>query len=185
MENQSVLKNIDIGIVDCRTAMYLCNSSSLSLGGCYLFKIVLNMVSEKKIERFVQAQNDVYSFALNEMESGRKRSHWMWFIFPQLKGLGHSYKSRFYGISGTEEASEYLKDPILGQRLREISNAILNLATDDAVEVFGGIDSRKLKSSMTLFDYVSPNDIFAQVLDKYFDGRRDNRTITILETIDE
>lgn len=86
----------------------------------------------------------------------------------------------FYGISGPGEASEYLEDPILGQRLREVSNAILSLATSDAVEVFGGIDSRKLRSSMTLFDVVSPNDIFARVLDKYFNGQRDNRTISII-----
>lgn len=137
------------------------------------------------IERFVQAQSEVYSLALNEIKSGRKRSHWMWYIFPQLKGLGHSCNSNFYGISGAEEAKEYLEQPILGQRLTEVSNAILNLATDSAVDVFGGIDSRKLKSSMTLFDFVSPNDIFARVLDKYFNGQRDNRTIKILETIDE
>lgn len=132
------------------------------------------------IERFVQAQSEVYSLALNEIKSGRKRSHWMWYIFPQLKGLGHSCNSNFYGISGAEEAKEYLEQPILGQRLTEVSNAILNLATDNAVDVFGGIDSRKLKSSMTLFDFVSPNDIFARVLDKYFNGQRDNRTIKIL-----
>ncbi len=107
----------------------------------------------------------------------------MWYIFPQLKGLGHSYNSKFYGISGPEEASEYLEDPILGQRLREISNVILNLATDDAVAVFGSIDSRKLKSSMTLFDLVSPNDIFARVLDKYFNGQRDRSTIVLLNRL--
>lgn len=135
------------------------------------------------IERFVQAQNEVYSLALNEIKSGRKRSHWMWYIFPQLKGLGHSYNSKFYGISGAEEAKEYLDHPILGQRLREVSNAILNLATDDALEVFGGIDSRKLKSSMTLFDLVSPNDIFARVLDKYFNGQRDRSTIVLLNRL--
>lgn len=128
----------------------------------------------------MDAQSDVYPIALKELQEGRKRSHWMWYIFPQLKGLGHSYNSNFYGISGTEEASEYLEDPILGQRLREVSNAILNLATSDAVEVLGGIDSRKLRSSMTLFDVVSPNDIFARVLDKYFNGQRDNRTISII-----
>lgn len=83
----------------------------------------------------------------------------MWYIFPLLKGLGHSYNSNFYGISGTDEASEYLENPILAQRLREVSDTILNLPTDDAVGVFGSIDSRKLKSSMTLFDIVSPNDI--------------------------
>lgn len=133
------------------------------------------------ISRFIDAQEGIYPIALQELQGGRKRSHWMWYIFPQLKGLGHSYNSKFYGISGTEEASEYLEDQILGQRLREVSNAILNLPTDDAVEVFGGIDSRKLMSSMTLFDLVSPNDIFARVLDKYFNGQRDNRTVNIIQ----
>lgn len=131
--------------------------------------------------RFIEAQSEVYRIALRELQKDRKQSHWMWFIFPQLKGLGHSYNSKFYGISGAEEASEYLENPILGQRLREVSNAILNLPTDDAIEVFGGIDSRKLKSSMTLVDLVSPNDIFAQVLDKYFNGQRDNRTVNIIQ----
>lgn len=132
------------------------------------------------ISRFKDTQERIYPIALRELQEGQKRSHWMWYVFPQLKGLGHSYNSKFYGISGPEEASEYLEDPILGQRLREISNVILNLATDDAVAVFGGIDSRKLKSSMTLFDLVSPNDIFARVLDKYFNGQRDNLTVNII-----
>lgn len=132
------------------------------------------------LNRFVDAQEGVYPIALKELQEGRKRSHWMWYIFPQHKGLGHSYNSTFYGISGANEAKEYLEHPILGQRLREVSNAILNLVTDNAEEVFGGIDSRKLKSSMTLFDLVSPNDIFARVLDKYFAGKRSNRTLTII-----
>lgn len=131
--------------------------------------------------RFVEAQEGSYLIALQELQEGRKRSHWMWYVFPQLRHLGHFYNAKFYGISGTEEASEYLKDPILGQRLREVCAAILDLSTDDAVEVFGGIDSRKLKSSMTLFDVVSPDDVFARVLDKYYLGRRDSRTIRILE----
>lgn len=133
------------------------------------------------IYRFIDAQERIYPIALQELQGGRKRSHWMWYIFPQLKGLGHSYNSNYYGISGTEEASEYLEDTILGQRLREVSNAILNLATDDAIKVFGDIDSCKLKSSMTLFDLISPNDIFARVLDKYFDGQRDNRTVNLIQ----
>lgn len=137
------------------------------------------------ISRFKDAQERIYPIALRELKEGRKRSHWMWYIFPQLKGLGHSYNSKFYGISETEEASEYLGDPILGQRLREASKAILDLATCDAVVVFGGIDSLKLKSSMTLFDSVSPNDIFARVLDKYFNGQRDNRTINLITASNE
>lgn len=139
------------------------------------------IVDKYNLNRFIEAQSGVYHIALKELQDGRKRSHWMWYIFPQLKGLGHSYNSKFYGISGPEEASEYLEDPILGQRLRDVSNTILNLTTCDAVEVFGGIDSLKLKSSMTLFDLVLPNDIFALVLDKYFNGQRDNRTLTIIQ----
>lgn len=132
---------------------------------------------EYNLNRFIDAQNDVYPIALKELQNGRKRSHWMWFVFPQLKDLGRSYNSKFYGISGIEEASAYINHPILGKRLKEISDVILNLPTDNAVEVFGGIDSRKLKSSMTLFDIASPNDVFARVLEKYFNGHRDNRTL--------
>lgn len=137
------------------------------------------------LERFLHAQKDTYSIALRELQEGRKRSHWMWYVFPQLKHLGHSYNAKFYGLSGIEEAKVYLEHPISGQRLIEVSNTILNLATCDAVEVFGGIDSLKLKSSMTLFDLVSPNEIFAKVLDKYFNGQRDNRTINIITASNE
>lgn len=133
------------------------------------------------LKRFKDAQHDVYQIALGELREGRKRSHWMWYIFPQLKHLGHSYNSRFYGLSGKDEAVAYLAEPVLGQRLREVSDVIFNLPTNDAYEVFGGIDGMKLRSSMTLFDIVSPNDIFARVLDKYFNGQRDNRTLTIIK----
>lgn len=133
------------------------------------------------LRRFIDAQEGVYPVALRELREGRKRSHWMWYIFPQLKQLGYSYNSKFYGLSGKDEAAAYLVEPVLGQRLREVSTVILNLPTDDAREVFGGIDSMKLRSSMTLFDLVSPNDIFAHVLDKYFNGQRDNRTLTIIK----
>lgn len=132
------------------------------------------------IERFVKAQEGVYPIALRELQEGRKRSHWIWYIFPQLKHLGYSYNAKFYGISGIEEATAYLEQPILGQRLREVSEAILMLPGNDAVAVFGGIDAMKLHSSMTLFDLVSPDDVFARVLDKYFDGRRDSLTNSIL-----
>lgn len=133
------------------------------------------------LKRFIEAQEGVYPVALRELREGRKRSHWMWYIFPQLKQLGHSYNAKYYGLSGVDEAAAYLAEPVLGQRLREVSTAILNLPTNDAHEVFGGIDSLKLRSSMTLFDLVSPNDVFARVLDKYFNGQRDNRTLTIIQ----
>lgn len=131
--------------------------------------------------RFIEAQNGVYPIALRELQEGRKRSHWMWYIFPQLKHLGHSYNSKFYGLSGKDEATAYLAEPVLNQRLREVSDVIFNLPTNDACELFGGIDGMKLRSSMTLFDIVSPNDIFARILDKYFNGQRDNRTLTIIQ----
>ena len=133
------------------------------------------------LRRFIEAQEGVYPVALRELREGRKRSHWMWYIFPQLKHLGHSYNAKYYGLSGVDEAAAYLAEPVLGQRLREVSTAILNLPNNDAHEVFGGIDSLKLRSSMTLFDLVSPNDVFARVLDKYFNGQRDNRTLSIIQ----
>lgn len=133
------------------------------------------------LNRFVEAQEYSYPIALGELREGRKRSHWMWYIFPQLKHLGHSYNSQFYGISGIEEATAYLQHPVLGLRLREVSETILNLPSADPREVFGGIDALKLRSSMTLFDRVSPDDIFSRVLDKYFSSRRDPRTLKILE----
>ncbi len=141
------------------------------------------MVQDKySLNRFIEAQETVYPRVLQELQEGRKRSHWMWYIFPQLKNLGHSYNSKFYGISEIEEAFAYLEHSILGQRLREVSSAILNLPTDNAIDVFGSIDNYKLRSSMTLFDMVSPNDIFARVLDKYFNGQRDNLTITLIQS---
>ena len=133
------------------------------------------------LSRFIEAQDGVFPIALRELQKGCKRSHWMWYIFPQLKHLGHSYNSRFYGLSGLDDAAAYLKEATLGKRLREVSEAILALPTDDAREVFGGIDCVKLRSSMTLFDAVCPDDIFARVLDKFFNGQRDNRTLKIIK----
>lgn len=128
-------------------------------------------------ERFYEAQAYSYESALQELRNGRKTTHWMWYIFPQLRGLGRSEMSNFYGISGTEEAAAYLGDPMLGTTLREVCEAILGLETNDAREVFGDIDSHKLLSSMTLFDLISPDDIFDRVLQKYFNGRRCRRTL--------
>lgn len=132
------------------------------------------------LNRFVEAQEGVYPIALKELQEGRKRSHWMWYVFPQLKHLGHSYNAKFHGITGIEEATAYLQHPILGQRIREVSETILNLPGNDAEAVFGGIDAMKLRSSMTLFDAVSPNNIFARVLGKYFNGQQDGKSTTIL-----
>ena len=138
------------------------------------------MEDKFNLTRFVSAQNAVYQTVIDELKAGRKRTHWMWYIFPQLKHLGRSTNAKFYGLSDADEVKAYLNHPILGQRLREVSETILSLPTDNAVEVFGGIDSRKLKSSMTLFDSVSPNDIFSKILEKYFQSRLDPLTQKLL-----
>lgn len=133
------------------------------------------------LERFVKAQEtyDTYDTALQEMKNGQKRSHWIWFIFPQLKGFGHSYNSSYYGIDDLEEARSYFNHPVLGNRLREITTVLLFHTDEDVVTLMGSyIDAIKLRSSMTLFDAISPNDIFAQVLDAFFDGERDGKTLT-------
>ena len=132
------------------------------------------------IERFVKAQEEVYFRALKEIKSGRKRTHWMWFIFPQIKGLGLSKTSIFYSIKDIGEADEYLNHPLLGQRLRELSQALLELKTDNPCDVFGFTDAMKLCSSMTLFDEVEPDSVFNTVLIKFFGGERDEKTLKIL-----
>ena len=133
------------------------------------------------LDRFLDAQRGDYAVALAEVRRGRKTSHWMWYIFPQIAGLGQSSTARYYSIRDLEEAREYYAHPVLGQRLREISGALLELRGSDPVAVFGGIDSMKLKSSMTLFAVAAPDDpIFQQVLDKYYGGEQDVLTLRIL-----
>ena len=133
------------------------------------------------LDRFLDAQRGDYAAALAEVRRGRKTSHWMWYIFPQIAGLGQSSTARDYSIRDLEEAREYYAHPVLGQRLREISGALLGLRGSDPVAVFGGIDSMKLKSSMTLFAMAAPDDpIFQQVLDKYYGGEQDALTLRIL-----
>lgn len=135
------------------------------------------------LQRFVDAQQDDYENALSEIRSGRKRSHWMWYIFPQIQGLGFSENSRFYAIKNIEEAEEYLQHPVLGKRLIEISNALLDLDTDDAHSDFGSPDDLKLKSSMTLFASLPETDaVFQSVLQKFFDGKKDEITLSIMAT---
>ena len=135
------------------------------------------------VSRFIKAQESMYETALAEIRNGKKESHWIWFILPQLRGLGHSYNSTYYGIDGLEEARIYLNNPILSSRLCEIVNVLLSLPTDDPESIFGKLDALKLKSSMTLFDAIQSNDVFSQVLDKYFNGQRDNATISIIHKI--
>ena len=136
------------------------------------------------VERFISAQEYSYQTALNEIRNGKKVSHWIWYIFPQLKGLGRSYRSEYYGIENVDEAKSYLTHPILGARLLEITEALLNLNENDPLKVMGNPDDLKLKSCMTLFAYISEDgSIFHQVLDKYFGGRRDERTLSIIKNV--
>ena len=133
------------------------------------------------LERFVEAQELMYLMALDEVRNGRKRGHWIWYIFPQLKGLGMSENSQYYGIDGIEEARAYLQHPVLGARLREITTAFLELVGKNAQEVFGHLDAMKVRSCMTLFNEVSDDDLFQKVLDRYYNGVADDRTIEMFE----
>ena len=132
------------------------------------------------LERFVRAQAHSYETALAEIRSGMKRSHWMWYIFPQIAGLGMSSTAQYYAIEDLEEARAYWAHPLLGPRLREISEALLTLDTDDAGAVFGWPDELKLRSSMTLFARATDCPVFQQVLDKYYGGVEDERTLRLL-----
>ena len=127
------------------------------------------------LERFVKAQERSYETALNEIRNGRKRSHWMWYIFPQIKGLGHSSTAQYYAIQNRVEAEQYLNHPILSKRLIEISEALLQVESNDASRILGYPDDMKLRSSMTLFAQVNDNPIFREVLNKFFDGKPDRR----------
>ena len=139
------------------------------------------MAHKNDLYRFISAQQTSYRQALAEIQNGRKVTHWMWFIFPQLQGLGHSATSQYYAIHDLEEARAYLQDPYLGGNLLEISRALLMLDTSDPVQVFGRPDDRKLRSSMTLFACAAPECmVFGQVLQKYFGGRKDRRTLRML-----
>ena len=132
------------------------------------------------LERFVKAQGDdhgSYQEALAEIRSGRKKGKWIWYIFPQIKGLGHSQNSEYYGISSEDEARAYLSHPVLGKRLREITNALLDLNSHSAYAIMGRPGDIKVQSCMTLFDIVSPHDIFEEVLNKYYDGNRCHKTM--------
>lgn len=132
------------------------------------------------LNRFCEALDFAYELALGEMRAGRKRSHWIWYVFPQVKGLGRSYNARYYALDGVEEARQFLNDEELGGRLREITEVVLEHRGIDVEDLMNGeIDAFKLRSSMTLFDLVSPNDIFAQVLEAFFDGNRCEHTLEI------
>jgi uncharacterized protein (DUF1810 family) len=133
------------------------------------------------LNRFAQAQAGEYEQALSEIRRGRKRSHWMWYIFPQYDGLGSSSTSRRYAIKSIAEARAYLRHPVLGPRLLECAEAAIGLDTQSADEVFGSPDDMKLRSCATLFDCVSPvGSVFDRLLDKYFSGERDENTLRLL-----
>ncbi len=138
---------------------------------------------EKDLNRFLIAQENSYEIALSEIKLGKKRSHWMWYIFPQYQGLGQSNTSKSYAIKSSKEAEEFLNHPVLGIRLREISSELLKLEKTNALSIFGSPDDLKLKSSMTLFFSVDDTDdsIFKKVLDRYFEGLFDHKTLKLIK----
>ena len=135
------------------------------------------------LDRFIEAQEQHYETALQEIKNGRKEGHWMWFIFPQIKGLGYSNISQYYAIQSRSEAEEYLAHPVLGKRLEEIAEALLDLETNNAVDVLGGIDAQKLQASMTLFWLTGGVNVFADVLMKYFGGKLDWGTMALVQNL--
>ena len=141
------------------------------------------MADPYHLDRFLKAQEDSYDTALDELRAGRKRSHWIWFIFPQIAGLGHSPTSQYYAIKSLEEAIAYLAHPILGRRLHECLKALQTLEQTDANLVFGELDAVKFRSSLTLFAEADPADPIVEVaLGRWFDGRKDERTLRLLGT---
>ncbi len=136
------------------------------------------------LTRFREVQDDVYASVIKELKAGKKRTHWMWFIFPQVEGLGQSSISRHYAIKSRQEAIAYLIEPLLGKRLIECATALLQIEGRSAKEIFGYPDDLKLHSSMTLFNIVAPEQpVFGQVLQKYFNNNKDARTVEILKTL--
>lgn len=132
------------------------------------------------LNRFISAQERSYDAALREIKAGHKRTHWMWYIFPQIAGLGFSSTAQFYAISSMQEAKDYYAHPVLGKRLVEISEALLALDTSDAGAVMGYPDDLKLRSSMTLFFEATGDAVFQRVLDKFYSGKPDSKTLSIL-----
>lgn len=133
------------------------------------------------LNRFVAAQEQCFDKALDEVRNGRKETHWMWFIFPQIIGLGLSDTAMYYSIESIGEAKLYLEHEVLGPRLVQITKALLALETDDPVEIFGDVDALKLNSCMTLFDYITDDEnIFNDVIDKFYDGVKDEKTLQLI-----
>jgi uncharacterized protein (DUF1810 family) len=136
---------------------------------------------DNSLKRFTDAQENSYAMAFSEIQQGRKQSHWMWFIFPQIAGLGFSETSRYYAIRDLQEATGFLNHPVLGSRLINISRELLKLKTNDAHRVFGSPDDLKLKSAMTLFSMLPEADpVFQTVLEKFFNGEKDIKTLRLI-----
>lgn len=139
--------------------------------------MIMENIENTGLKRFIEAQNDSYDQALKEIRNGRKLTHWIWYIFPQIKGLGFSYNSEYYGITSLQEAKDYLENELLRKRLFEITESLLMHKGKDIESIMGDIDAMKLKSSMTLFDAVQPGSIFGEVLDEFYGGERCRRTL--------
>ncbi len=138
---------------------------------------------DSNLSRFLEAQENTYEVALSEIKLGKKRSHWMWYIFPQFQGLGFSSTSKYYAIQDIQEAKNYINHPILGSRLKEITNELLKLEQTNAILIFGSPDDLKLKSCMTLFAQIeeSETNLFKEVLIKFFNGDFDNKTLKLIK----
>ena len=146
-----------------------------------IFTTDLPSMHSSKFSLFVEAQDPIYDQVRSELSKGQKQSHWMWFIFPQLKGLGSSAMAIKFGIDSLEEAKAYLHDPVLGQRLKECTKLMLALESNDAHAILGSPDDLKFRSSMTLFALAGPEEpMFTEALEKFFGGTRDQRTIELL-----
>jgi uncharacterized protein (DUF1810 family) len=140
------------------------------------------MIADTGINRFIRAQENIYPQVVNELQNGKKTSHWMWFIFPQIEGLGFSSTSKYYSIKTIAEAKEYVMHPVLGKKLLECSTILLNIEGKSAESIFGYPDNLKLQSSMTLFSFTSPEStVFLNVLNKYFNNKKDQKTLDILK----
>ena len=133
------------------------------------------------LDRFIIAQRDVFDIALSEIRNGAKQSHWMWFIFPQIAGLGHSATAQYYAIRSLSEACAYLDHDLLGPRLRRCVEALQTLPSPDAIRVFGPVDAMKLRSSLTLFLEASGDMLFSSALRRWFEGRKDPKTLALLQ----
>lgn len=140
----------------------------------------MSAIDSFNLERFITAQDGTFHVAFQEVQAGRKQSHWMWFVFPQLRGLGHSPTAQHYGIASLDEARAYLGHPILGPRLANITKATLDCAGRSLHDLFGTPDDMKFRSSMTLFDVAAPNGLFGQALERWCGGERDGRTLALI-----